>query len=79
MWQLVGIGLYTVISLSSLGIIYALIGSGHRISHIQRWREDNKRFLQFVGGGGLIVLGFYVYVDQVLSPTVLAAAGAVLR
>jgi hypothetical protein len=52
-----------------------LIGGGHTISGIQRWREQNKRFLQFVAGSALIVLGFYVYVEQVLTPTVMAAAG----
>lgn len=72
--QLVGIALYSVISLSSLFIVNGLIGSGHRISHIQRWREENKRFIQFVAGSGLIVLGAYLYVDQVLTPTVMAAA-----
>ena len=74
-WQLAGIALYAALSLFPLVIIFALIGSGHRISHIQRWREQNKSFLQFVAGGGLIALGFYVYVDQVLTPTVMATAG----
>jgi hypothetical protein len=66
-WQLAGIGLYTAISLLSLLIVAGLVGSGHKISHIQRWREDNKNFLQFVGGGGLMVLGLYVYVQQVVA------------
>jgi hypothetical protein len=74
-WQLVGIALYAALSLSTLLGVHALIGSGHKLSRIQRWREDNKTFLQFVSGGGLIVLGFYVYVEQVLTPTVMAAAG----
>jgi hypothetical protein len=75
-WQLAGLALYTLVSLSTLFGVYALIGSGHKISRIQRWREDNKRFLQFAAGGGLLVLGFYLYVDAVLQPTVLAAAGS---
>jgi hypothetical protein len=74
-WQLTGLGIYTLISLSTLFVVYSLIGSGHKISRIQHWREENKRFLQFAAGSGLIVLGFYLYVDQVLQPTVLAAAG----
>lgn len=73
--QLAGIILYASLSLFPLVVINSLIGSGHKISHIQRWREDNKSFLQFMAGGGLIALGFYIYVDQVLSPTVMAAAG----
>ena len=76
LWQLVGIAMYTALSLFPLLLVNGLVGSGHKISRIQRWREENKRFLQFIAGGGLIVLGFYVYVDQVLSPTVMAAAGS---
>jgi hypothetical protein len=74
-WQLLGIVLYASLSLSPLLVVNGLIGSGHKISRIQRWREENKTFMQFIAGGGLIALGFYVYVDQVLQPTVLAAAG----
>lgn len=74
-WQPVGVLAYTFVSLLSLLIINGLIGSGHRISRIQRWREDNKRFLQFIAGGGLVALGFYIYVDQVLTPSVLALSG----
>jgi hypothetical protein len=71
-WQLVGVAMYTLISLLSLLIVYALVGSGHKLSRIQKWRENNKRFLQFAAGSGLIILGFYVYVDQVLSNTAFA-------
>ncbi len=74
-WQLLGILLYTMVSLLSLLIVGGLIGSGHKISNIQKWREDNKRFLQFTAGSGLIVMGFYVYVDQVLAVSVLAHGG----
>lgn len=74
-WQLAGIALYATLSLFPLLVVYAMVGSGHKISRIQRWREQNKSFLQFVAGGGLVVLGFYLYVDQVLEPTAIAAAG----
>ena len=76
MWQLAGLGIYTSLSLMPLLIVHGMIGSGHKISRIQRWREENKSFLQFVAGGGLLVLGFYLYVDRVLTPTVMAAAGS---
>jgi hypothetical protein len=69
-WQLAGIGIYAIISLLSLIIVWVLIGSGHTISHIQHWRESNKYFLQFAAGAGLIVLGFFVYVNEILSSTV---------
>jgi len=66
-WQLVGIAIYTVISLLTLFSVWVLISSGHRLSSIQKWREDNKRFLQFAAGGALAVLGFFVYVCKILS------------
>lgn len=74
-WQLVGIVLYTVVSLGSLLLVTGLVGSGHSISRIQKWRENNKRFLQFAAGSGLLVLGFYVYVEHVMLTNALAAAG----
>lgn len=74
-WQLIGITLYAFVSLFSLFIVHALIGSGHKLSQIQKWREDNKRFLQFTAGSGLLVLGFYVYVEHVTSVAALARGG----
>lgn len=67
MWQLIGIGLYTVISMLSLGIVWALVGSGQSLSRIQKWRETNKKFLQFAAGSGLVVLAFYVSVVKIIS------------
>jgi hypothetical protein len=75
MWQLVGIAAYTLVSLLSLAVVNGLIGSGHKLSRIQKWRENNKRFLQFAAGSGLLILGFYVYVDQVVSATAFAYGG----
>jgi hypothetical protein len=75
--QLAGIGFYVAVSLSSLVIMHALIGSGHRISSLQRWREQNKRFFQLSAGSGLLVLGFYLYVEQVMTVAVWAAEKAV--
>lgn len=70
MWQLLGIGIYTLISLLSLIIVWILIGSGHNLGKIQKWRESNKYFLQFVAGAGLFVLVFFVYVTEILGSTV---------
>ncbi len=67
MWQLAAILMYTVISLASLLLINGLIGSGHKLSSIQKWRESNKRFLQFAAGSGLLILGLYLYVDKVVA------------
>ena len=65
--QLWGVALYSSIASLSLFIVYVLVGSGHKLSQIQKWREDNKSFLQFVAGCGLLVLGFYVYVNGVVA------------
>ncbi|MBC7943473.1 hypothetical protein H7X68_03180 [Candidatus Saccharibacteria bacterium] len=70
LWQLAGIAIYALISLMSLTIVWVLIGSGHKLSRIQQWRESNKYFLQFSAGSGLIILGFYVYVVEVLGSTI---------
>lgn len=66
LWQIVGIIIYTVISTLGSLIVWALVGSGHSLSRIQKWRETNKSFLQFASGGGLLVLGFFVYVNEVV-------------
>jgi hypothetical protein len=66
-WQLAGIAMYVLISLSGLIVVSSLIGSGHSISKIQKWREDNKGFLQFAAGSALVVLGFFVYISKVIA------------
>lgn len=69
-WQLIGIGIYTLISLLSLLIVWVLIGAGHSLSNIQKWRESNKHFLQFVASAGLIVLGFFIYTNEIIAVVV---------
>ena len=69
-WQLVGILIYTAVSLITLFSVWVFISSGHRISAIQKWRESNKHFLQFAAGSALAVLGFFVYVCKILSDVV---------
>ena len=68
-WQLLGVLLYVVVSAFSLITVVMLIGGGHKISHIQRWRESNKRFLQFAAGSGLFILGCFIYVTTVALAT----------
>lgn len=70
MWQLVGIVIYAIISLLSLSIVWVLIGSGHSLGKIQKWRESNKYFLQFVSGTGLIVLVLFVFAVEMVGSTV---------
>jgi len=66
-WQLAGIGIYTLVSLLGLLIVWSLIGRGRSLARIQKWRVENKRFLQFSSGGALIVLGFFVYVSKIMA------------
>ncbi len=66
LWQLVGLAIYTIVSTLSALIVWALVSSGHSLSRIQKWRETNKHFIQFISGGALLVLGFFVYVNQVV-------------
>ena len=67
--QLVGLLTYVAIACLPLIIVAMLVGGGHRISQIQRWRESNKRFLQFAAGSALVVLAFYVYTSEVIVAT----------
>ncbi len=72
-WPLIGGFVYVFISLSSLIVIWALVGSGHNLSKFQKWRETNKYFLQFAAGAGLIALALFVYVNQIISSIVIGA------
>ena len=65
-WQVVGITVYVVVSLSSLGIVWMLVGGGHKLSAIQAWREKHKLFLQFIAAAGLFILGAYTFVNEAL-------------
>ncbi len=66
--QLAALIMYILIANAPLLIIITLVGGGHRISRIQKWREQNKRFLQAAAGTALFVLGFFIYVNAVLAP-----------
>ena len=68
--QLWGLLLYSFMASLPLFVVTILVGGGHSLARIQRWRELNKRFLQFAAGSALIVLGVYVYVDIVLQGVV---------
>ena len=65
--QLISLCVYCVIALSPLIMIVSLVGAGHKISDIQKWREDNKMFLQYCAGSGLVILGAFVFVDKILG------------
>ena len=65
--QLAGISLYLLLSLLPLFVIFFLVGGGQKISKIQAWREQSKRFLQFASGGSLLILAAFLFVDRVLG------------
>jgi cytochrome c biogenesis protein CcdA len=61
------LAVYTAITILPLLILFISNLGGHKISTFQKWREHNKRFLQFAAGGLLIILGFYLLTYQVLG------------
>lgn len=72
-WKLPGVALYTVLgSLGTLTVVM-LIGGGHNIGQIQKWRENNKRFLQFIAGSGFIVLALFIYANVVNISEIVSA------
>lgn len=73
--QLLGTLLYVFVASLGMIIVTILIGSGHSISRIQRWRETNKRFLQFAAGSGLVILGFYLYANEVVTDSISLLGG----
>lgn len=68
--QSISVLIYCLIALSPLLIIVSLVGSGKKISKIQRWREDNKLFLQYAAGSGLVILGAFVFVDKFMGGSI---------
>lgn len=66
-WQIAGVFIYTSVSIISLLVIIALVGGGHSVAELQKWRIKHKRFLQFVAGGSLVVLAGFIFVDRVLG------------
>jgi threonine/homoserine/homoserine lactone efflux protein len=67
LWQVGGILLYVFLSMLPMLIMTIMVGSGHSVARLQRWRERNKRFLQFVGGGSLFILAAFIFVDRILG------------
>lgn len=73
--QLLAVLLYGVVATTPLLLVWALVGSGHKISRIQRWREDNRKFLQYSAATGLVVLACYLYVAEVIAIAVAPGSG----
>lgn len=68
--QLASLLIYSTISLAPLVAILVLVQAGSKISSIQRWREENKLFLQLCAGSGLVILGCFVFVDRCLGVSI---------
>lgn len=66
-WRIAGIITYAAISSLPLCIILALVGGGHTVAKLQKWRVTHKRFLQFTAGGSLLVLAAFLFVDRVIG------------
>lgn len=62
-WQFVAITLYTTLANLPIFIVFCLISGGHPIGKIQIWRENNKRFLQFASGVGLLALAVIIFIN----------------
>lgn len=74
-YQLAGLLIYTLIATLPLFIIVMVVGGGRTLARVQRWRENNKRFLQFAAGSALIILGSYIYVDIIMAQAIGTGAG----
>lgn len=70
--QIAGLIAYTIVATLPLLIIIVMVGGGRSLARVQRWRENNKRFMQFTAGSALVLLGGYLYVDIVLQQLVTA-------
>lgn len=63
---LVIILLYCFIATLPLIVITTLLAGGHSLSSIQRWRENNKLFLQYASGIGILIAALFVWVNFIL-------------
>lgn len=63
-WQIIGILLYSLLSILPLVVVSVLVGNGYSTAKIQKWREKNKRFLQFMASGGLLILACFILADR---------------
>lgn len=52
---------YVFIACLPLLVMFVLLGSGKKISALERWRESQKRFLQVTSGIGLAAIGIYAF------------------
>lgn len=53
---------YALIACLPLLFLLALIGSGKKINELEKWREQNRRFIQIMSSIGLVILSCYAFV-----------------
>lgn len=58
---------YCLVASAPLILLTILIGGGHKISTLQRWREHNRTFIRTVIGFGMLVIGLYIYIIYVVG------------
>lgn len=59
-WALI----YSLVASLPLIVMTLYLTSGHSIARVQKWREDNKTFLQWTSGVTLLVLTLYLTTIQ---------------
>ena len=69
--QISGVALYILISILPLVVVCILVNKQNKLSRIQKWREENKRFIQLMTGSIMLAVGFFVYASEVLAVRVL--------
>jgi hypothetical protein len=65
--QLIGISLYTLLGVLPTISLAVLVAGGHKVSRLQKWRINNKRFLQVAAGLAILVLAFYVVAFRLME------------
>lgn len=66
----IGVLAYALAAVMPLIIVTVLLGGGHKISQIQRWREENKQFLQWTCGLTLLLLGAYLFAVNIWGQSI---------
>ena len=56
--------LYALAVCLPLIFVAVYLSSGHKISSVQRWREDSKGFLKWTSAAALVLLAVYLAVLQ---------------
>ncbi|MCL2869487.1 hypothetical protein FWF48_01600 [Candidatus Saccharibacteria bacterium] len=65
-WQLLAVGVYTLIAISPLVVTCLAIKKQGSVSGIQKWRMSNKTFLKLIGGCGFLVLAAVLIVFKLM-------------